>query len=290
MLKRLEDMILKNNSNRLCSVDDNKSYTYSEVKQSILRLSNFLSEYDFDAQSRIIVFIPNDTKAIVSVFAILNCNMIAVPIDIQTPSNVLIEMINTVNAQAIICLSKKSIEQIDFKKCGEIEIIFAGFAHKVFAFCNGDVGSASVFDGLHYPRLVCAVVVQGECVALLEVNAKQHILRGVLLVDSGCDIGRADHNTIVVGARCGEGTCQADTAAVEGKQYIALGGEDKYDIVVVVVQDIIRRAVLVQSRVTEIEVPGSIGYFHTQGVAGGKVGEPVCGRGFCSGFAEFDSI
>lgn len=124
MLKRLEDMILKNNSNRLCSVDDNKSYTYSEVKQSILRLSNFLSEYDFDAQSRIIVFIPNDTKAIVSVFAILNCNMIAVPIDIQTPSNVLIEMINTVNAQAIICLSKKSIEQIDFKKCGEIEIIF----------------------------------------------------------------------------------------------------------------------------------------------------------------------
>lgn len=123
MLKRLEDMILKNNSNRLCSIDDNRSYTYSEVKQRILHFSNFLSEYEFDAQSRIIVFMPNDTKAIVSIFAILNCNMIAVPIDIQTPSNVLIDMINAVDAQAIICLSKKSIEQIVFEKCSEIKII-----------------------------------------------------------------------------------------------------------------------------------------------------------------------
>ncbi len=123
MYKRIEDMVLENSSNKICTIDDNRSYTYADVNQRILCLSKNLNKYAFDKHSRILVYIPNDTKAIISILAILNCNMIAVPVDIQTPADMLVDMVNMVDPQAIIYLDKESIGQLVYERCNDIEFI-----------------------------------------------------------------------------------------------------------------------------------------------------------------------
>lgn len=99
---RIEDLILKNKTDDDCIIDESGNYSYSVLNDKINSVSNGIRKLGISRQSAFIILMPNGVDAIISIMALNNCNMIAVPIDDQTQDNTINDMIKLVDAQAVI--------------------------------------------------------------------------------------------------------------------------------------------------------------------------------------------
>lgn len=99
---RIENYIMNNMTEDICIVDDTGRYSYLQMKNEIYAVQKIIRSYGMMPGDKIIILSPNGKNAIVSIFATLNINCVAAPVDIQTPMELVVDMIDIIDARMII--------------------------------------------------------------------------------------------------------------------------------------------------------------------------------------------
>lgn len=120
-MNRIEEYITGNISEDTCILDENGKTSYRDINYYIYNLYQIIKGCKLNKGERVIVLCSNGRNAIVSLMAVLCGNLVAVPIDIQTPVEVVFEMIGIINAKVII-------HGDDYKNVNELKSKFMDIA------------------------------------------------------------------------------------------------------------------------------------------------------------------
>ena len=78
---RIENYIMNNMTEDICIVDDTGRYSYLQMKNEIYAVQKIIRSYGMMPGDKIVILSPNGKNAIVSIFATLNINCVAAPVD-----------------------------------------------------------------------------------------------------------------------------------------------------------------------------------------------------------------
>lgn len=91
---------LKNSKVKCC--DSEKELSYSEIYDKATNIKRLLNDLAIKGD-RIIIFMDNSLEVIVSLIAILSCDMVCVPISINSPNQIIEEKMHIVNSKVVLC-------------------------------------------------------------------------------------------------------------------------------------------------------------------------------------------
>lgn len=79
-----------------------KSITYSEFKSMVISLSDELNQLGVKKNDFVAIYMSNSIEMVLSIFAILNCNAIVVPINIDLPAEQILRIITESKPKIIL--------------------------------------------------------------------------------------------------------------------------------------------------------------------------------------------
>lgn len=124
--------------NKMAFIDEYGTYTYKEFRKSINCIISKLEKQSYPQGSNVIVYIENRMYAVSAIIALLYCRLIAIPVSISTPKDLLYQQINQIDAVGIITVDSSGVI-----KCITISSYRSNYNHKntaMILFTSGTTG------------------------------------------------------------------------------------------------------------------------------------------------------
>jgi len=123
---------------KICLVSDGQRLTYAQVDAQANRLANALRENGFQRGDRAVVFLPNCTEAVVSIFAILKAGGTFVVVNISTKEQKLGYILDNCQASALVTSARHgAMAQRLSDKLSSLRVVFTTDAGQMEQMPNG---------------------------------------------------------------------------------------------------------------------------------------------------------